>query len=539
MRLFKRKPIPEDNWRPLSDYDDDGNLIEPEAETEPQPEPDYSPDAWNDLDTVLTAFHSVEMVLTDPERSDEIEPAIIPHPFSIRNACEGVSITGGIGSGKTSGSGAQLAKAYLRAGFGGLVLCAKNDEAQTWRDYAHATGRAGSVVEFDISGKWCFPFLDYEVRRGGAGAGNVENIVRLLMTVQESIEGGGGKDDEAFWRRSLAELLRNAVELALAAGVPVSVPVLEQIVNTAPMSEAEAMSTAMLGDADTGAEPTSYCGQLIAATGAAFDGSDKWREEDIKTTTRYWLRKFPTTPEKQRGSVISMFSGIIDNFMRRPFRQLFSEIGGGENVLVPELCFEGILIILNFPVKEFGDAGRAVQIVYKYLWQQAMERRPANKPRPVFLWVDESQNFSSDYDMQFQATARSSKACTVYLTQNYENYFAEISNPHRVNSLIANLATKIWHAQSDPGTNEKAADTIGKSWQSRASESQNIGGDSVNIGESEQQSLEYDVIPQIFTTLRTGGVLNQRIVEAIIFQNGRIWHNGRSHIKGIFKQSNQ
>lgn len=32
---------------------------------------------------------------------------------------------GSIGSGKTSGSGQALALAYLRAGFGGLVLCAK------------------------------------------------------------------------------------------------------------------------------------------------------------------------------------------------------------------------------------------------------------------------------------------------------------------------------------------------------------------------------------------------------------------------------
>lgn len=52
-------------------------------------------------------------------------------PFSVRQACEGVQIFGGIGSGKTTGSGEALAKAYLRAGFGGLVLCAKKDEKDT------------------------------------------------------------------------------------------------------------------------------------------------------------------------------------------------------------------------------------------------------------------------------------------------------------------------------------------------------------------------------------------------------------------------
>ncbi|MGY3213943.1 hypothetical protein ACVW2L_002996 [Mucilaginibacter sp. HD30] len=34
-------------------------------------------------------------------------------PFTIGNACEGVQIFGGIGSGKTSGSGEALARAYL------------------------------------------------------------------------------------------------------------------------------------------------------------------------------------------------------------------------------------------------------------------------------------------------------------------------------------------------------------------------------------------------------------------------------------------
>lgn len=44
--------------------------------------------------------------------------------WTINDACEGVMIMGATGSGKTSGSGAHLAHAYLRAGLGGLVLVA-------------------------------------------------------------------------------------------------------------------------------------------------------------------------------------------------------------------------------------------------------------------------------------------------------------------------------------------------------------------------------------------------------------------------------
>ena len=42
--------------------------------------------------------------------------------LTLRDACEGVLILGASGSGKTSGSGREIAEACLRAGFGALVL---------------------------------------------------------------------------------------------------------------------------------------------------------------------------------------------------------------------------------------------------------------------------------------------------------------------------------------------------------------------------------------------------------------------------------
>ena len=52
--------------------------------------------------------------------------------FSIGNAVDNVMIVGGIGSGKTSGSGFRLATSYLAASFGALVLCVKPDEPALW-----------------------------------------------------------------------------------------------------------------------------------------------------------------------------------------------------------------------------------------------------------------------------------------------------------------------------------------------------------------------------------------------------------------------
>ena len=79
--------------------------------------------------------------------------------WCLRDAFEGSVIFGGIGSGKTSGSGRNLAHAMLRGGFGGLVLCAKPDERARWERYCADTGRAASLVVFDGSGRRKFNFL--------------------------------------------------------------------------------------------------------------------------------------------------------------------------------------------------------------------------------------------------------------------------------------------------------------------------------------------------------------------------------------------
>jgi hypothetical protein len=130
----------------------------------------------------------------------------------------------------------------------------------------------------------------------------------------------------------------------------------------------------------------------------------------------------------------------------------------------------------------------------------------------------------------------------VYLTQNLPNYYAEMGgaqSKYRVDSLMGNLQTKIWHANSDPMTNENAADTIGKSWHIRQTSGESFGANSFNVSAGKNESFDYDVPPQSFTKLKKGGKQNNRIVEAIVFQNGRLWKNGKTHLLTQFKQYDQ
>src|SRR5436190_4949149 len=109
-------------------------------------------------------------------------------PWTIRNAFEGTAVLGATGSGKTSGSGQALAKAFLSAGFGGLVLCAKPDEAELWRRYCRQTNRSDSLIIFGPQQPYRFNFLNNEFTRPGAGAGLTENLVRLFTTIMQVAE---------------------------------------------------------------------------------------------------------------------------------------------------------------------------------------------------------------------------------------------------------------------------------------------------------------------------------------------------------------
>lgn len=213
------------------------------------------------------------------------------------------------------------------------------------------------------------------------------------------------------------------------------------------------------------------------------------------------------------------------------------------------------------PVKEHNELGQFAQVLFKYIWQRAIERRilPGIKRkeseqtiRPVFLWADESQFFANSYDALFQSTARSSRACTVYLTQNFPSYlsvFGGANSRAEVEAFVGNLQTKIFHANGDPTTNNWAADSIGRTRQTHYSggvseqlgKSAGAGGVSQSAGGS--QTVDFLVHPQEFTLLRTGGEENKMQVDGIIFQGGRRWivpdkagTKVQNHIRYVFPQ---
>ena len=383
--------------------------------------------------------------------------------FTLRDACQGVQVFGGIGSGKTSGSGKALASAYLRAGMGGLVLAAKPDEIELWQSYARENGRANSVLLFGDRGG-CFNFLTYELNRHGAdGIGSVVECLMRILEAARLSKGDGGKA-EPFWEDATRQLLRNSIPILYAATGTVSIPDIIRFVSSAPIS------TDQLQTADW--QSSSFMFQAMLA--AKDRPVARLSADDFMKTSNYWRYEFAQLDGKTRGNIAISLSTALDRFNRGRLHRAFC----GETSLVPELTLHGAIIIMDMSALTWNEDGIIGQQLFKYMWQRAVLARnalePRHRERPVFLWADEAQYFVNGFDAEYQSTCRSSRACTVYLTQSLPTYYARMGGPqpqHAADMLLANFQTRIFHNNACAVTNRWASDTIGRSMQVRYNES--------------------------------------------------------------------
>jgi len=455
--------------------------------------------------------------------------------WRLADAVEGTQIFGATGSGKTSGSGAALARAFLdpaRGRMGGLVLSAKPDEIDNWRGYLHDVGRpASDLVELSPSQPACFNFLDYERREGERSTRGVTltyNLVSLFLAALSSGEGAVSTADP-YWNDALRELLTHTIDLAIFGADCIELADLASIVRSAPQSRADARLRSW--------QDRSRCFALLRAAEKRYHTLPPPRRQDLEQTLAYWMDDFPALNDRTRSVVVSSFTAKVAGLLRSPMRELLCTSTSAE--VKPEASHQGKVIVANIPVKVFGEVGRFAQILYKTVWQRATERRDLSGTwTPVFLWADEAQYFATTDDMLFQQTARSKLAATVYLTQNLPNYYATFGGRNGqavAESLLGNLQTKIFHANGDPSTNEWAERLFGQHM--RSVHSRNFQGS--EAGQAWNPTRMPNVESAYFTTLRKGGPWNDCEVGALIFQGGRRWRtNGdRNFLQHAFRQS--
>jgi uncharacterized membrane protein YgcG len=503
--------------------------------------------------------------------------------FSLRDACGGVHVFGGIGSGKTSGSGRMLAGAYLRAGFGGLVTAVKPEEVELWKRYAREHRRERSLILLDENEG--FNFLTYELSRQGAdGIGTVtECLMRILEAAKKVNPTATHRSGEAFWDDASRKMLRYTILPLYAASGTVSIADIIRFLSTTPQSSKDVT--------DPSWQKRSFMFQVMDA--ASRSPRVAMPAQALRDNIEFWSEEYPNIPEKTRGNILITVSATLDRFKHGRLQRAFC----GSTSVVPELSFHGAVIVLAMPTLTWNEDGIIAQQLFKYMWQRAVLGRNAlaqqHQARPVFLWSDEAQETVNSYDFEFQSMCRASRCCTVYLTQSLPTYYAKIGgdNPKdATHALVGKFATQVYHANSCAETNEYASRTIGKVVKRRAnynagmSRSVNLGmntGNSENYGSSSNhgfssgssqgstnyssgsssgggnnwgsnrgqarsdseshgysESMEYVIEPGEFARiLKTGGKSNRNLVTAIWFQSGRTFTaTGENTILETFKQ---
>ena len=136
----------------------------------------------------------------------------------------------------------------------------------------------------------------------------------------------------------------------------------------------------------------------------------------------------------------------------------------------------------------------------------------------------------------YMSTAGGSLICNLMVTQNLDNVIMSSGSTNaeaKARSLIGNLSTKIFCANSNYTTNKFASDMIGRHFIDLTNTSISFEGGGK---QSFNQAYHHKIPTDHFTTLKTGRKENDYKVEAIVFQNGKTWKNGQNFAEVTFSQ---
>lgn len=477
--------------------------------------------------------------------------------ITYRDAVEATLITGAPGSGKTSAVGQYIALAMLKEGYGFCVLCTKPDERTLWEKYIEKAGRSEDKVIFSKDSPHEFNFLQYELTREGEGAGDALVIANYLMSIYEIAKnfqaGGKGDESERFWDQSLRRLIIRAISLLKLANQPLTVENMRQlVVNSFEESEAAEYFSlkAQISDkqiqnderleAKKKFDKWKEANFFLKVVEIARSRNDKTPEEqeDLKLAWEFWMRSFIRLADKTKSIIVESFNGLVEPFTSGILKSKFSK--GLSKELHPENTYlNKKIILIDYPVKEFGISGLYAASIYKVIFQAAMERRNIAKEKDrtiVGLWVDEFHHFiNPEADTLFMTTARSSRTACVFITQNLNNIkfaMGKNNSEARTMSLLGNIGLKYFCSNADAQTNTWAANMIGKHFIDLTNMAMK-GGDVANRSFSQQ--LHYKVPPEHFTTLQTGG--KKKKVQAIAFKAGKVWdHKDKNYAQVEFSQ---
>lgn len=455
--------------------------------------------------------------------------------LTLGQCCEGVLVTGTTGSGKTSGPGDSILLGLLSIGCGALVLCAKPGECERVLKLARAVGREADVVRFAPGERWTWDVIGQEITAVGGGVESAAQLLDTLLRLSQKTSGKG--NSEPFWEGFASRIIRMALTVALAATGSASVADVDEIVSTAPKTQ-EACDSEDL-------DKESLCARLIYHA-SKLDLTPAERR-DMKQATDFFLEEWPRLSDKTRSVGEAFVRNVTSKFVTGYLHDLVAS--GSSNL--PSVM-DGAIVVADMPVLQFRELGQFFGCLLKQSISRQVLRRPVTDDmRPVVIVADEAQLYADpDSDAMTQTVARQSRLISLALTQSLPTLYSAAgggdSAKQAMDSWMANHQTKIICANGCAETNsfhEKLLGTERKAMYSGSAHMEEYDPFSDLMGRPQGKSTgswSQQIQPAIpaheFTKLEKGGPVFNYKVGAYVFQAGRIFSNGKTHMRVTFPQ---
>lgn len=455
-------------------------------------------------------------------------------PYTVRDLLNGgCLILGQTGSGKTSSSGKALGRAIVQHGnSGGLILCAKPEDAEMWWAIFEAAGRKDDLLEFAVDKDLRCNFIDY-IRESG---GSVRDITRCIQAIGETLRGGDsdGGEDGKYWEAQQERMIYNAVEIVRHATGKVDPWDLQRFINDM------AQSPAMLKDDNW--RKGFHCQCILRAGEKEMTPRER---HDFDLAVEYWAGEMPALNDRTRSSITAGVNQILHVFNTGLVREL---VATSTNVSPMDITERRKFLMVNAPPSVLGDQGSFINAGFKFITQRAVLKRKAKPGDPIVVaWCDEYHQLANSPDSNYLAQCRSHLGCMVVMTQSLSSMYAAMPGQkghHQATALCANFGLKIFHSLGDEQTAHWGCALLGKQLQTFIGTSMQpvdnmfdeiFGMQKMSTSTSEHYSEVLQ--PRVLLNgLRTGGPGNNFICDAVLIKSGRPFSNGQNWLWREFSQ---
>ena len=451
-----------------------------------------------------------------------------------RGLYTGVAIFGAVGSGKTSACmhpfasqllGWQAGNPRLRAA--ALVLEVKGDFCHDIRQILLDEGRGDDYMELSMSGGWRWNPLSAWWLDSYSLAYTVSSLLNQLF----------GKGKEPFWQQAYTNLVRWIIELHRV--LPENWVTLQQVYRCAIDPEffaeqiryAEAFSDSRntgtvtisnqaladhakeLGEWDwtkvgKNVRETTYSSELrdklaelkLICQVVWEPGSGTEIRERVEAVKRWYIHDWQKLDNKIKSSIVEGVSVFLSLFDMPDVARVFcppppkdhapqaepeptsvpsveADRTMGRRHLPPidELIEDGKVLALNMPAGANPALARAIGVMLKNAWLQALLRRPAKikeSPRsyfrPAVFICDEYQAFASvgeddpSGDEKSFALTRQCRCIPIVATQSISSLRSVLGSSEAWRTLLQTLRTRIFLSLSDDASAKIASELCGQ-----------------------------------------------------------------------------